>query len=111
MRTAVLPLLLFLGFAAAAQDCTQTLPLNILDQKTGNALVLPQRDVLQARMGSAAISITGLERVESRRVLVLVDQSGSMAPENGLGEYRKQALAAVEETMDEMLSQLPPGTS
>ena len=102
---------MFRGFAAAAQDCTQIFPLNILDQKTGNAVGLPRRDVLQARMGDTAIPITGLERAEKRRVLVLVDQSGSMATENSLGQYQKEALAAVEETMDELASQLPAGTS
>ncbi len=111
MRWAVLPMLLFFGFLALAQDCTQAIPINVLDKKTGMAVMPLQPGTFQARMGEVAIPISGVQKVEHRRVLVLVDQSGSMAPKNSVGIFQKEALEAVDETMGKLLEELPAGTS
>jgi hypothetical protein len=109
MRTALFLVCLLSEFALA-QNCTQTVPVNVLDQKTGMAMTSLQPSVFQARMGEAALPITGLQRVEHRRVLVLVDASASMAPKDGVGTFQKEALDAVEETLAELLEKLPVGT-
>lgn len=96
---------------AAAQDCTQTVPVNVLDQNTGNAVTALSPELFQARVGDGAIRITGIKPVERRRVLVLVDQSTSMAQKDGVGSYQKEALEAVEETLAELREKLPAGTS
>lgn len=101
------------GFAAglAAQDCTQNLPFNAFDQKTGNTVTALRPELLQARLGGLAVRITGISPVEHRRVLVLVDKSGSMAPKNNLGTHQKETLEVTENTLAELLKELPHGVS
>lgn len=111
MKPLLIAALLLSIRGAASQDCTQTLPINVLDQKTGNSLTSLRPESLEARMGGAAVQIKGLEAVEHRRLLVLVDVSASMAPTDGIGAFQKQALEAVEETMAELLQKLPSGTA
>ena len=106
MRSAFLLLLVLANCPAHAQDCAQTLPLNVLDPKTGNALMSLTPESLQARMGEAPVRIAGIAPAAKRRVLVLVDESGSM-----LGNPQKKALQSVEETVGELLAHLPDGTS
>src|SRR6476660_3744955 len=106
MRSALLLLLVLANCRAHAQDCTQTLPLNLLDPKTGNALMSLTPESLQARMGESAVRITGIAPAKKRRVLVLVDESGSM-----VGTPQKKAVQVVEETIGELLAHLPDGTS
>jgi len=82
MQCVLLFLILVSGCYALAQDCTQTLPINVLDQKMGTGVEALQSSLFQARMGDLSIPIIGVQKVEHRRVLVLVDQSGSMARRN-----------------------------
>jgi VWA domain-containing protein len=106
MRSALLLLLVLANCPAHAQDCTQTLPINVLDQKTGNAVTALKPESLQARMGESAARITGIAPAKKRRILVLADESGSM-----VGNPQKIAVQAVEETIGELLAYLPDGTS
>jgi von Willebrand factor type A domain len=111
MRPALLLLLVLANCPAHAQDCTQILPFNALDQKTGNTVTSLRPESLQARMGDLAVRIIGIVPVEHRRVLVLVDKSGSMAPKNNLGSHQKEVLEATENTLMELLKELPQGVS
>jgi len=113
MTRIVLVVGILCGFAAAsaAQDCTQILPFNVLDQKTGNTVTSLRLELLQARMGELAVRITGIMPVEHRRVLVLVDKSGSMAPKNGPGSHQKEVLEITENTLTGLLKELPQGVS
>ena len=113
MTRIVLVIGILCGFAAAsaAQDCTQVLPFNALDQKTGNTVTSLRLELLQARMGELAVRITGIMPVEHRRVLVLVDKSGSMSPKNDLGSHQKEVLAITENTLTGLLKELPQGVS
>jgi hypothetical protein len=113
MRQIVFLICVLSGFAIAvpAQDCTQTLPLNVVDQQTGNAVTPLQLEAFHARMGEVAIRITAISPVERRRVLVLVDTSGSMAPKNNVGSHQKEALEVTEQTLTELLKELPRGVS
>ena len=110
MRSALLLLLVLANCPAHAQECTQILPFNALDQKTGNIVSL-RPELLQARLGGLAVRITGIAPVEHRRVLVLVDKSGSMAPKNSLGSHQKETLEVTENTLAELLKELPNGVS
>jgi VWA domain-containing protein len=111
MKTVVCAAFFFCAALGAAQDCTQTLPINVLDRKTGNAVTWLKPESLLARMGDSAVRIMAVGPVEHRRVLVLMDQSASMAPKDAVGTFQKEALEAVEDTMGELLQQLPAGTS
>lgn len=113
MRRIVLVIGILCGFAAvaAAEDCEQILPFNALDQKTGNIVASLRPELLQARLGGLAVRITGIAPVERRRVLVLVDKSGSMAPKNGVGSHQKETLEVTENTLTELLKELPHGVS
>jgi hypothetical protein len=111
MQRAALLMVISCGLLAAAQDCTQTVPMNALDQKTGRAVTLLSSDVFQARMGTMTVPITAIKPVKERRILVLVDQSGSMAPKNNLGSHQKEALQITEDTLAELLTDLPGGVS
>src|ERR1051326_3140238 len=103
--------LFIIGFLALAQpmfagDCTRTLTINVLDQKTGMSVAVDPA-ALRARVGEVEFSITRLEKVQHRRVLVLVDESTSMAHNNGSGTFQKDALDAVDETLGKLLEELP----
>jgi hypothetical protein len=111
MRSALLLLLVLANCPAHAQECTQILPFNVLDQKTGNTLTSLRPESLQARMGDLVVRITGIVPVEHRRVLVLVDRSGSMSRHNDLGMHQKEALEVVEDTLKDVLAELPSGVS
>lgn len=96
---------------AVAQDCTQKVPVNVLDQKTGVAITLLQPSIFQARAGKVTVPIKGLVQVERRRIVVLEDESESMAAHNTPGEYQKDAMEATDKTFSSLLSQLPSGVS
>lgn len=96
---------------AAAQDCTQTVPVNVLDEKTGVAITSLQSGMFQASAGKVTVPIKGLVQVERRRIVILEDESESMAANNTPGEYQKDAMEATDETFNSLLSQLPLGVS
>jgi hypothetical protein len=77
-----------------------------MDPKTGNTMMSLTPESLQARMGEAPVRITGIAPAKKRRILVLVDESGSM-----VGNPQKEAVQVVEETIGELLAHLPDGTS
>lgn len=62
-------------------------------------------------MGELSVRITGIMPVEHRRVLVLVDKSASMAPKNSPGSHQKEVLEVTEDTLTELLKELPEGVS
>lgn len=96
---------------AAAQDCTQKVPVNVLDQKTGVAITSLQPGIFQAAAGKVTVPIKGLVQVERRRIVILEDESESMAVNNTPGEYQKNAMEATDKTFSSLLSQLPSGVS
>ena len=96
---------------AVAQDCTQKVPVNVLDQKTGVAITSLQPGIFQASAGKITVLIKGLAQVERRRIVVLEDESESMAAHNTPGEYQKDAMEATDKTFSSLLSQLPSGVS
>ncbi|HMC29420.1 MAG TPA: vWA domain-containing protein [Candidatus Angelobacter sp.] len=77
----------------------------------GTGVEALQSSLFQARMGDLSIPIIGVQKVEHRRVLVLVDQSGSMARRNSIGSHQKEALDITEDTLNELLQDLPIGVS
>lgn len=95
---------------ATAQDCIQKIPVNVLDQKR-TAITALGPEVFQARMRETIIPVRGLEQVSHRRILVLVDESGSMDRANTVGTFELQAVQNMEETLTQLLSQLPAGSS
>jgi hypothetical protein len=66
-------------------------------------------DRLQAKLGSVRVPITRVERMENFRVLILFDTSGSMEPSDEPFTRRRKALALVNSTLDELVSEMPPG--
>ncbi|HET9838883.1 MAG TPA: vWA domain-containing protein [Candidatus Angelobacter sp.] len=113
MKRIVVVIAILFGCAPAvpAQDCTQTVPFNVVDEKTGVAVVSLRPEMFQARLGEMAIPIASVQAVEKRRILLLVDESGSMERTNKLGSHQKEALQVTEDALTQMLAQLPGGLS
>ena len=64
--------------AAFAQDCTRTIPVNVLTPDTSQAFPFSPES-LHATLKGSPITISRREKLHGNRILVLVDTSGSMA--------------------------------
>ena len=69
------------GSLAAAQECTRIVPINVVDRHTGHQIDPLDSQQLRAHTGSTILPISGLEKFNTGRVLVLIDLSGSMQGE------------------------------
>jgi len=97
---------------SVGQDCTQLVPVDVLDRDTGSSIVPLTADVLQARMGDTTLPVTALDRIRTSRIIVLIDESGSMGesfPETPPGQ--KQALRTIKQALTDLMESLPPGVS
>jgi hypothetical protein len=61
-----------------AQECTRTLPITVVNRVTGLPVDYFKTDQLHARAGNLSVPILSVGRLTAGRVLVLVDDSGSM---------------------------------
>ncbi|HLK09276.1 MAG TPA: VWA domain-containing protein [Candidatus Angelobacter sp.] len=109
MRPALL-LLLLSPCLALAQDCAQIVPAIMVDETTRTFLPGITADRLHAKLGSAVVPVTSVERIPGFRVLILFDTSGSMEQKDSAFIHQHKALALVNRTLDELLGELPQRT-
>ena len=107
--------LLILAAPAVAQDCTQTVPIRVVDRDTGAPIENLTREMVTARMGETALPISAPTRIHASRIIVLIDESGSMAgiawPNSPFSHAQRDAVLAVEQTLGELMGKMPPGVS
>jgi len=96
---------------AAGQDCTQSVPVGVIEQRTAALIAPVALDALQARMGSTPLRITSLDRVRGRRIMILVDASGSMGEMTDIPSYQGPALRTIKQTLRDLMEELPSGAS
>ncbi len=96
----------------AAQYCTQTVPLNVLDEKTGLSITAVPAEALEALGKAGLLRVTGIEQIHTRRLLVLIDQSGSIAQAgDDVFSHDKKAIQITLRVLNEVLGELPAGLS
>ncbi len=105
--------LLFLAASAAGQDCTQTVPVRVVDRNTGAPIEPLTADMVTARMGQTSLPISAQARLRAGRIVVLIDESGSMnhIESSPSSSYQKYALGTVKQTLSNLMTALPPGVS
>ncbi|HKF20148.1 MAG TPA: vWA domain-containing protein [Candidatus Angelobacter sp.] len=109
MPRSVFYILLILVTSAAAQDCTQTVPVVLADRETGVRIGPLTTEMVKASMGEAPLPISGTTRITAGRILVLIDESGSMSETRD--PYKGRALTTVKLTLNDLVAALPPGIS
>ena len=101
--------LLILAAPAVAQDCTQTIPVRVVDTETAAPIEPLTAEMITAKMGETHLLISSPARIRAGRIIVLIDESESMA---GAGlDHRREAVRAVKLTLGELMTKLPPGVS
>jgi hypothetical protein len=98
---------------AAAQDCTQAVPISVFDSLTGRPIVPLTAVALRAKSGEVPLPIVGLDRTPTRRLIVLIDESGSMSESRDplVSPYQGQALHLIKQTLKDLMAELPPGVA
>ncbi len=93
----------FLIFAVAtcafSQDCTRTVPVNVLTYNTYQVLPF-QPERLRGSLKGRPVTISHFERIKGNRILLLIDISGSM------GDFSQ-----LNDLLDLFLGQIPAGSS
>src|SRR5215813_13328595 len=99
MRNALWLFLLVIVHAAIAQDCTRTIPITVLNVSSNDPVVF-QPTLLHASMEGHPLVISRFEKITGRRILFLLDASGSM-----------EKSKFVKDVLEALLQQIPPGSS
>ncbi len=103
---------LLAGRYCAGQGCTQTVPFNVIDRETGLAIAGLPAEALQAKIGKSIVPVAGVEQIHTRRLLVLLDQSGSISKAgDDVFSHERTAARITLQVLDEMMGELPPGLS
>ncbi|MGC2698296.1 MAG: vWA domain-containing protein [Candidatus Angelobacter sp.] len=109
MRRMLLLVILASPMAAVAQDCPQTMPTIMLDEQTGTFVPSMTASRLHAKIGSSLVPVTSVERISGFRLLILIDASASMEETSQPFTRLHTAVALVNDTLDELLGELPAG--
>jgi hypothetical protein len=103
----MLLLLLFSYPYLSAQSCAVSVPATILDEKTGMFVRGIAPSLLHARVGNVLIPVDAAERIDSHRVIVLFDHSGSMT---GPDSHARVAANRVQRAfLEDLFQRIPPG--
>lgn len=93
---------------ASAQECVRTIPYSVFNR----AIELGSRELepglLQARSGHSQLRITSVDKIPTRRLLLLVDGSGSMAAMDKVWLHKSKATKTAEEVAEKFVSELLP---
>jgi hypothetical protein len=107
--------LVTLAATAVAQDCTQTIPVRVVDKDTRLPIEPLTAAMVTARLGDVSLPVSALAQIGVRRIVVLIDESGSMAgggtPSSPFSHHQRDAILAVKQTLSELMAKLPPGVS
>lgn len=112
MKYRILILLVALAHLALGQACTESVPVHALDQTTGTIPELAP-GALQASMGKTVLPILSIEHLRTHRLLVLIDQSGSISEPGGddIFEHKQKAVGVALQMLNQVSSELPHGLS
>lgn len=87
------------------------MPAIMVDEETRAFVPAMTPDRLHAKLGSLTVPVTIVERIANFRVLILFDVSGSMKTTDVPFHYQRKALALINATFDELMGELPQGTT
>jgi hypothetical protein len=93
---------------AFAQECARTIPLSVFNTaiELGSNELVP--GLLQARTGRSQLRITSVEKIPTRRLLLLVDGSGSMAAMDKFWLHKSKATKTAEEVAEKFIVEILP---
>src|SRR5262249_10120743 len=94
-----------------SQDCTQTVPIDVIDRDTGAPIVPLTAEALRANTGDTPLPVITLDRIRTSRIIVLIDESGSMGEDGRPGIHQTQALRPIKQALSDLMEELPPGVS
>jgi hypothetical protein len=92
---------------ASAQECTQVIPFSV----PGPVPAVLQPDALQARSGKLSLHVTDVEEIHTRRLLLLIDRSGSMEGDPNIYSHKRKAIQTASRVVEKFLAELPAGLS
>ena len=110
MRPTLFLLLALVTCSAQAQECTQTMPAIMLDEETRAFEPSISAERLHAKLGGHTFPVTSAERISGFRVLILIDNSGSMEEESPR-VHEHNALVGINRVLRDLLDHLPQGVS
>jgi hypothetical protein len=102
--------LLILAVPVVAQDCTQIVPILLADRDTGARIEALSAATFTAKIGAVPLQISGTARILASRIVVLIDESGSM-DEKGSSTNKGHTISAAKRTLSDLFTALPPGVS
>src|SRR5262245_7496863 len=101
--------LLILAAPMLAQDCTQTVPIRVVDKDTGTPIEPLTALMITARMGETPLAISASTRIRASRIIVLIDESGSMdrtrTRNSPVSHHWRDAVRAVKQTLSILMAQ------
>jgi hypothetical protein len=103
---------LFFGIHAVAQECTVSVPLSVVNEQAADPIPSLSAEQFRAVSGGSALHISAVEQIHTRRLLILVDESGSVSgPGDSFLSHKKRAVDTVLKAVDQLLDALPQGLS
>jgi hypothetical protein len=101
-------LAVLLAPVAFAQECARTIPFSISNIAIEQGSIGVDPGLLQARTGRSQLRITSVEKVPTRRLLLLVDGSGSMDEVDKLWLRKRKATKTAEKVAEKFIMEILP---
>jgi hypothetical protein len=102
--------ILFVATCGFAQECTVGVPLSVVTDQTADSIPSLSAEQFQAVSGRSALRISSVEQVHTRRLLILVDDSGSASgPGDSFLSHKKRAVDTVLIAVDGLIDGMPQG--
>jgi hypothetical protein len=101
-------LAVLLAPVAFAQECARTIPFSIFNTAVEQGSIGVDPGLLQARTGRSQLRITSVEKIPTRRLLLLVDGSGSMAAMDKFWLHKSKATKTAEEVAEKFVVEILP---
>jgi hypothetical protein len=93
---------------AFAQECARMIPFSIFNTAIEQGSIEADPGLLQARTGGSQLQITSVEKIPTRRLLLLVDGSGSMAAMDKFWLRKSKATRTAEEVAEKFIVEILP---
>jgi hypothetical protein len=107
--------LVIVAIPVLAQDCTQTVPVRVVDRETAVPIEPLTAGIFTASMEKTSLPVSSPAHIVAGRIIVLIDESGSMAGRGASSSpfthRQREAILAVKQTLKELMAKLPPGVS
>jgi hypothetical protein len=93
---------------AFAQECARTIPFSFFSTVSELGAIELDPGLLQARTGRSQLRITSVDKIPIRRLLLLVDGSGSMAAMDKFWLHKSKATKTAEEVAEKFIVEILP---